>query len=129
MSDHSHSSSVHASIRDQHEDINLRQKVRRLRENERKREKYIEDIKGMFAQLIQKQRRYRNKPSEGSRRIENRREEPYFQSENTFSSHHNLDYYQPLPRDHRPRHSSHPKEPKIDLPPFYRKAYVEDYLD
>jgi len=30
---------------------------------------------------------------------------------------------------HRPRHSSHHKETKVKLSPFYKKKNVKDYLD
>jgi len=60
MSDHSHSSRLYGRVRDPLEKINQRDKVKRLREKD------IEEIKGMFAQLIKNQERAKKKHSERS---------------------------------------------------------------
>jgi len=46
MSDISHSSSEQRSLRDNSENLNLREEVKRLRRNEIKRERELEEIKG-----------------------------------------------------------------------------------
>jgi len=40
----------------------------------------------------------------------------YSQSEELYGSHHNMDYYQQPPRYQNSRHTSHQKEPKVNIP-------------
>jgi len=42
-------------------------------------------------------------------------------SEEFYSSHHNINYYQQLLRHHMPKHSSYLKELKVGFLPFYDK--------
>ena len=53
----------------------------------------------------------------------------YSQSEELYGSHHNMDYYQQPPRYQNSRHTSHQKEPKVNIPWFYGKQNVKYYLD
>nr|KYP69837.1 hypothetical protein KK1_009043 [Cajanus cajan] len=54
----------------------------------------------------------------------------YSTSEGFYNSHHDDDYYQGPPRQHRPRHETTTlREPRFDLPPFHGKDNAHDYLD
>jgi len=120
MSDTSYSSSEQGTVRDNIEDLNLREYVKRLKGNKTKRE--LEEIGGIFTQLMWNQRKA--KGSEGSsRRIR------HHEDSHSPSSHHNTYCYQSPPRQHRNRKSTFAKEPKIELPLFHGREDVEKYLD
>jgi len=55
---------------------------------------------------------------------------PTGQTEGWCSPQYNEDYYVPHPKNyHRPIYEPFPREPRIDLPPFYEKDNVEEFLD
>jgi len=76
-----------------------------------KRERELQEIQGMFTQLMQNQGKV--KRSEGSSRRRHCHEDSHS------PSHHNADYYQPLPSQNRNRNPTFPKKPKINLLPFH----------
>jgi len=85
----------------------------------------------MFFQFLQTQNsnksRSRTRNGEGS----NQRKSHYYDhpspDENHQSSHHNLYYYQNLPRQLRNKNNYGPKDSNVDLPSFYGNENVEGY--
>jgi len=80
----------------------------------------------MFAQFMISQNKGKQKDDSPPKRSRYTRESSLFPSRDKwYSSHHNDDFYQSPPkRPYRPR-KHYPREPRIDLPPFYRKLNIE----
>jgi len=81
----------------------------------------------MFTQLLQNQQKAKH--SERSSRRIRHYEGPHSQSEEVYSIHHNVEDYQPLPRQHRNKNPTFPNELKVDLLPIHGREDVEEYLE
>jgi len=72
--------------------------------------------------------RFKSRYGEGSHKHKSIHHRSPSQSQNDYSSHHNIDCYQQNSRQHKHRTNHVLREPKVDLPLFHGSSNIEDYL-
>jgi len=87
-------------------------------------------MREIFAQMTLNQNKGREyeeeEPRPRRRRSPNSRE----QTEGWYSPYYNEQYFPPHLRDyHRCRYEPFPREPRVDLPPYFGRDYVEEFSD
>jgi len=124
MSDCSRKSSIHKSSVQGSLRINEGENLCEEIKNTKNIFFYLKDILSRYLSVHEK---HRNRDKKGSNKKIDNPIEPHSQSEAVYNSHHNMDYYQKHPRQHRRRsHHNYSKETKVDLPPSHGRKMLKN---